>query len=209
MFQNACNSFCHSVLRLGVRLHNWLWTQGSMEIFLETERLRLRSWQPEDAAPFSGMNADPEVMEFFPALLTPVESQQAIDRYQIEIDTKGFGPWVAELRATQVFTGFIGLHEATFESAFTPCIEIGWRLDKPFWGFGLATEGARASLDYGFRKLGLAEIFSFTSVLNTRSENVMKKIGMKKIDEFNHPKVMPGSPLQRHCLYRIDNSGFI
>ncbi len=177
-----------------------------MDYYLETERLRLRTWQPEDLAPFAAMNADAAVMEFFPSLLTTAETEQAVDRYKFEIETKGYGPWVAELKATGAFIGFIGLHEATFESAFTPCVEIGWRLDKPWWGLGLATEGARVCLDYGFSRVGLKEIFSFTSRLNARSENVMIKIGMEKIGEFDHPKVEPGSPLVRHVLYRKKTS---
>ncbi|MBS1977571.1 MAG: GNAT family N-acetyltransferase [Bacteroidetes bacterium] len=170
--------------------------------FLETERLILRDWTEKDFTPFAAMNASPVVMEFFPSVLTADETRSMMDRLQKEIDERGYGLWVAELKDTGAFTGFIGLHEATFVSDFTPCVEIGWRLLPAYWGRGLATEGARACLDFGFSS-GLKEIYSFTSIHNTRSERVMKRIGMVKIGEFDHPRVAEGNWLRRHVLYNL------
>ena len=172
---------------------------------VETERLRLREWRDEDLEPFARMNADPRVMEFFPSLLTPEETAAGMERAREHWARHGFGWWAAELKETGEFIGFLGLAVPGFEAHFTPCVEIGWRLAAEQWGRGLATEGARASLRYGFEELGLKEIVSFTTVSNVRSRRVMEKIGMTRnpADDFEHPGIAEGNPLRRHVLYRI------
>src|SRR5438552_3901183 len=103
------------------------------------------------------------------------------------------------------FAGFVGLSVPRFESHFTPCVEIGWRLAAPYWGRGYATEGARAALAVGFETLGLGEIVSSTVPANLRSRRVMEKIGMARDpdDDFDHPALPEGHRLRRHVLYRI------
>ena len=172
---------------------------------VETERLLLREWREDDFEPFARMCADPRVMEFFPATLTPEETAAGIERGRAHFARHGFGWWAAELKETGAFIGFIGLAVPYFEAHFTPCVEVGWRLAAEYWRRGLATEGARASLRYGFEVLGLAEIVSFTSVANVRSRRVMEKIGMTHdpADDFDHPRIAEGHPLRRHVLYRL------
>ena len=172
---------------------------------LETERLLLREWREDDFEPFARMCADPRVMEFFPATLTREETAAAMERGRAHFAKHGFGWWAAELKETGAFIGFIGLAVPYFEAHFTPCVEVGWRLAAEYWRRGLATEGARASLRYGFEVLGLAEIVSFTSVANVRSRRVMEKIGMTHdpADDFDHPRIAEGHPLRRHVLYRL------
>lgn len=171
---------------------------------IETPRLILRRWKPEDAAPFAAMNADPEVMRHFPSVLTREESDAGITRNNARFDRDGFGFWAAELRATSEFIGFIGLAVPSFEARFTPCVEVGWRLTARFWNQGLATEGARASLRYGFDALRLDEIVAFTTPGNAASRRVMEKCGMTHDprDDFDHPRLAEGHPLCRHVLYR-------
>jgi len=171
---------------------------------LETERLLLREWRDADREPFARMNADPRVMEFFPGTLTPEESNFMIERGRQHFARHGFGWWAAELRATGQFIGFVGLGVPSFEAHFTPCVEIGWRLIPAYWNRGLATEGARESLRYGFEELGLREIVAFTATANTRSRRVMEKLGMRHdpADDFEHPRIAEGHPLRRHVLYR-------
>jgi RimJ/RimL family protein N-acetyltransferase len=103
------------------------------------------------------------------------------------------------------FAGFIGLAIPRFEAHFTPCIEIGWRLDAEHWNRGYATEGARAALEFGFVSLQVDEIVSFTATGNLRSRRVMEKIGMTRSpsDDFDHPALPEGHPLRRHVLYRL------
>jgi len=92
-----------------------------------------------------------------------------------------------------------------FTARFTPCVEIAWRLARDYWGFGYATEAARAARDYGFAHLGFEEIVSFTVAANQRSRNVMERIGMTHVaaDDFEHPLLPPGHPLRHHVLYRL------
>jgi len=172
---------------------------------IETERLLLRRWRNEDSEPFGRMNGDPVVMEHFPALLSKAESDRSIDWIEAHFERHGFGLWAAELRATGAFIGFIGLAIPRFEAPFTPCVEIGWRLDPANWGRGLATEGAQAVARHAFDVLKLDEVVSFTIPANLRSRRVMEKLGMTHDprDDFNHPNLPPGHPMRRHVLYRL------
>lgn len=174
---------------------------------LRTERLILRRWREEDREPFARMNRDPAVMEFFPALLSREESDALIDRIETRFVDCGFGLSAVELRESGEFVGFIGLSAPPFQAAFTPCVEIGWRLAAQHWGKGLATEGARAVVDYAFGTLKLPEVVSFTSIGNLRSRHVMEKIGMTRdpTEDFDHPSLPEGHALQRHVLYRLKN----
>jgi 3-dehydroquinate dehydratase/shikimate dehydrogenase len=168
---------------------------------IETKRLGLRNWIDTDIPMFIEMNKDSRVMEYFPKLFTEEETIAMTERIKQHMTEKDFGFWAVEVKETNEFAGFVGLSVPRFEADFTPCVEIGWRLAYKHWGKGYAEEAARACLDYGFNKLGLKEIVSFTSVLNTRSMNVMKKIGMKYVKEFDHPNVELGHKLRRHVLY--------
>lgn len=170
----------------------------------QTERLLLRQWREQDRAPFALMNADPQVMEFFPALLSRAESDAGIDRQIAHIEKYGWGFWALERREDRRFMGFVGIKHVTGEMPFAPAVEIGWRLAPPFWGRGYATEAARASLGVAFAKLGLDEVVSFAVVANLRSRAVMEKLGMKEdANTFLHPMLPAGHPLQEHCLYRL------
>jgi ribosomal-protein-alanine N-acetyltransferase len=177
-------------------------------ITLSTPRLTLRPWRDADVDAFAAMFQDPKVMEF----LMPVADRATVDamvgRIRKHFDTHGYGWWAAELKATGAFIGFIGLVHIPFEAHFTPAVEVGWRLASAHWGQGYATEGARASLDCGFARLGLAEIVSITVPANRRSWRVMQRIGMRRdpAGDFDHPRLAQGDPLRRHLLYRIDRA---
>ena len=168
-----------------------------------TPRLRFRLWQEDDLEAFAAQNADPRVMEFFPAPWTFEESRAAMDRVRAHQAEHGFGIWLMELRESGRFAGSMGLKTVPAEFPFSPAVEIGWRLDPDLWGQGLATEGARACLEHGFGPLGLGEIVSFTAVLNKRSERVMQRLGMECCGQFDHPAIAPGHPLRPHVLYRM------
>ena len=172
---------------------------------LVTERLVLRPWRPADRAPFAALNADPAVMEHFPAPLTREESDAMIARAEAHLDQHGFGPWAVEVRGGAPVIGFVGLVVPRFTAHFTPCVEIGWRLARAHWGHGYATEAARAALAFGFGTVGLAEIVSFTVPANVRSIAVMERLGMTRdpAGDFEHPNLPEGHPLRRHVLYRI------
>lgn len=171
---------------------------------LRTERLLLRRWLPSDREPFAAMNADPEVMEFFPSVLTREQSEAAADWIAAHFTQHGFGLWAVEIPGVAPFAGFVGLAVPFFEAPFTPCVEIGWRLAEPYWGHGYATEAARAALAFAFEEMHLPEVVSFTVPANVRSRRVMEKLGMTHDprDDFDHPVVAAGHPLRRHVLYR-------
>lgn len=149
------------------------------------------------------MNADPEVREFFPTVLTRDESAASMTRFQADLETRGYGWWALEVRATGEFVGFTGLDPVDDGLPFTG-IEIGWRLARSAWGHGYASEAARAVLSYGFDALDLPEILAITAVGNVRSQAVMRRIGMTRdpADDFDDPGV-PEGPLRRSVLFRI------
>lgn len=177
-----------------------------MTPILETERLVLRRWRASDREPFRAINADPRVMEYFPALLTAEESDQAIARIEQHFADHGFGLYAAELRETDAMVGYIGLAIPRFDAPFMPAVEIGWRLASEVWGRGLATEGAHAVVQHAFDDLRLSSVVSFTVPANHRSRRVMEKIGMahNAHADFDHPAIPKGHPLRRHVLYRLD-----
>lgn len=170
----------------------------------ETGRLVLRQWLNSDRKPFAALNADGRVMRYFPKRLTRSKSDEMASRCEALIAERGWGFWAVEFKQDRQFIGFIGLHVPANELPFSPCVEIGWRLAFQYWGMGLATEGARAALQIGFEKLGLAEIVSFTAIRNHRSRAVMHRLGMQEEAEtFEHPHVPVDSNLREHCLYRL------
>jgi len=173
-------------------------------VFIETLRLLLREWKESDHEPYIALNADKDVMEFFPSVLSAEESVAQAGRITAHLEKYGFTFFAVERKDNSQFIGFTGLAHARFQSDFTPCVEIGWRLSKTNWGHGFATEAATACLAYGFQKLGLDAIYSFTSIHNKRSEEVMKRIGMVHAGEFDHPLVDEGSSIRRHVLYKLE-----
>jgi RimJ/RimL family protein N-acetyltransferase len=177
---------------------------------LRTSRLVLRRWRDDDRELFAALNADPVVMEHFPARLGRAESDAFVDRIQSGLEERGWGLWAVEVPGAAAFVGFVGLNPATFDAPFTPAVEVGWRLAREHWGNGYATEGARAALDFGFGTLALDEIVSFTTHGNARSRRVMERLGMRRdpADDFDNPNVPSGDPLRPHVLYRLERSSW-
>jgi RimJ/RimL family protein N-acetyltransferase len=169
-------------------------------------RLILRGWREDDLEPFAELNADPEVMEHFPAPLTRGESDALAGRIVAGLAEHGFGLWAVEVAGTGEFIGFTGLALQTFQARFTPAVEVGWRLRRSAWGHGYATEAATASLDHAFGPAGLDQVVSMTATANLRSQAVMRRLGMTRdpADDFDHPRIDEGSPLRRHVLFRLD-----
>ena len=172
---------------------------------LKTERLLLRRWRPSDQEPFARLNADPVVMQYFVGTLSREDSDELVDQIEKHFEEHAFGLWAIEVPGVAPFVGFVGLSVPSFEAHFMPAVEVGWRLDRPHWGHGYATEAARASLTDGFDRVGLTEIVSFTTPINLPSIAVMERLGMTRDpnDDFDHPGVPKGHPLRRHVLYRI------
>ncbi len=171
---------------------------------LQTDRLILRPWKEEDFIPFAQLCADTDVMEYFPHLLTFAESKSMGVRINSLIQERGWGFWAVEIPEQSTFIGFVGLHIPKDNLPFSPCVEIGWRLAKEYWGQGYATEAAKESLKYAFTKLNINEVVSFTSLVNRRSQAVMEKIGMFNTgNNFMHPDIELGHKLCEHVLFKI------
>jgi RimJ/RimL family protein N-acetyltransferase len=170
-----------------------------------TERLLLRRWSEEDREPFRRMNADPRVMEYFQSTLAAEMTDALMERNARHFEEHGFGLWAAELRTDRSFVGFVGLATVSADLPFAPAVEIGWRLAASCWGKGLATEGAKAVVQYAFEEAGLEGLVSYTAAANLRSRRVMEKVGMvhSPEDDFEHPRIAEGHWLRPHVLYRL------
>ncbi|HZR16621.1 MAG TPA: GNAT family N-acetyltransferase [Verrucomicrobiae bacterium] len=166
------------------------------------EQIVLRQWQDSDLEPYAVMNSDPEVMRYFPRPLTREESAASLGRLRRSIDERGWGLWVVAVDGQ--FAGFTGLAVPLFEASFTPCVEVGWRLRREYWGRNIAYRAARQALDHGFRVLELQEIVSFTAATNLRSRRLMERLGFthSPAEDFDHPSIAPGHDLRRHVFYR-------
>ena len=168
-----------------------------------SERLGFRNWKHEDLVEFSKLNSDEEVMEHFPNTLSEKEVKELIKKLNNHFTKNGFTYYATELLATTEFIGMIGLAYQEYHTAFTPAVDIGWRLKKSAWGKGYATEGAKRCLQYAFQELGISKIISVCTIKNQKSENVMKKIGMTKVGIFNHPNLANFPAYQKHFCYEI------
>lgn len=177
---------------------------------LQTERLRLRAWRSEDLAAFAELNADEQVTEHLLGPLTRAQSDALAGRITEHLHREGFGLWAVEAPGVAAFVGMVGLSIPSYAAPFTPCVEVGWRLARAYWGCGFATEAARAALTFGFDTAGLSEIVALTVPGNTRSRAVMARLGMTRTasDDFDHPLVPAGHRLERHVLYRLSRDAW-
>lgn len=172
---------------------------------LRTERLLLRRWRRSDRVPFAALNADPEVTRFLATPLDRAASDALIDTIERRWRDDGFAQFAVERLDDGTFLGFIGF--ARLPWAPDPVPEIGWRLARPAWGQGYATEGAREAMRYAFADLLVPELVSYTTVANEPSRRVMAKLGMERTNpaapyDFLHPRLPEGHPLRPHVTYR-------
>lgn len=172
---------------------------------LQTPRLVLRQWRDDDLDAYAALNANPEVMEHYPSVLSRADSEVSARRIREGLAMRPFGLWAVEAPGAAPFVGYVGLAEPGFAAHFTPCIEIGWRLARDHWGKGYAIEAASAVCEYAFGPLGLTELVSFTVPANWRSRRVMESLGMRRTEaeDFQHPSLPAGHRLQLHVLYRM------
>ncbi|WP_370979525.1 GNAT family N-acetyltransferase [Agaribacterium sp. ZY112] len=173
---------------------------------LKTKRLLLRQWQDSDLEPLAKINADPDVMAYYPSVQNAEQSTAMAHYFRDLIAQQGWGFWAVERLSDAQFIGFIGLNSPQYKLPVTPCVEIGWRLARTAWGQGYATEGAKAALNYAFDVLKLEQVYSFTSVANKRSRAVMERLAMHNENcNFEHPIIAKGHSLREHVLYKISN----
>jgi RimJ/RimL family protein N-acetyltransferase len=165
-------------------------------------RLGFRTWTLADLPAMAAINADPEVMTYFPGVQSEEDTLAFIGRMQAQYGAKGFCYFAVERLDNGAFIGFTGLAVPGFAADFMPCIDIGWRLARKEWGQGFATEAATCCLDFAFEHLGINEVYAMAPAVNTRSEQVMKNIGMDKVKDFIHPLLFRYEGLRQCVLYR-------
>ena len=175
---------------------------------IHTERLVMRRWRESDRDPYATLNADPEVMRYFPATLDRAASDASVDRIEGLFARQGFGLWALEVADTAEFIGFTGLNPMPEGVPGAGDMEVGWRLARHAWHHGYATEAAAAAaVDVAFTGAGLDQVWSMTSVLNRPSQAVMLRLGMTPYELFDHPALEVGHPLRRHIAYRLQRPG--
>jgi ribosomal-protein-alanine N-acetyltransferase len=175
---------------------------------LRTGRLLLRRWVPADLAAYADINANPRARRWYPGLEDRATSDASVRHFADHHARLGYTFWAVEVlesaRGTSPFIGSTGLITPSFTPPFDhtdPIVEIGWRLHPDWWGLGLATEAARACLEYGFTTLGLTEILAYTVPPNLASQAVMQRLGMSYDGVFEHPNAR-GAWWGPHVLYR-------
>jgi RimJ/RimL family protein N-acetyltransferase len=171
----------------------------------KSARLGFRNWIASDIPLMVEISGDAEVMMHFPAVATPKQTKEFIERMQVMFSEKGYCYFAVDHLNDNTLIGFIGLYDQDYEVEFAPCIDIGWRLAKKYWGKGFATEGAKRCLAYAFKELGLANIKATAPLVNKGSISVMEKIGMAKQLQFKHPKLLANQRLVNCVCYEIKN----
>jgi RimJ/RimL family protein N-acetyltransferase len=144
------------------------------------------------------------VMQFFPAAATPQQTKDFIERMKILCNEKGYCYFAVDLLKTNEFIGFIGLNDITYKTSFSPATDIGWRLAEKYWRKGYATEGALACLNYAKSTLKIDRLISTAPAINKPSISVMQKIGMVKLTEFKHPRLLGHTALENCVCYEIE-----
>ena len=178
------------------------------QYIFKSERLGFRNWSKNDLSEFAKINADVKVMEHFPKPLSEKETAEFIKRLLRHYEKHGFNYFATEILESGELIGFIGLAFQDYKSDYTPAVDIGWRLKKSAWSKGFATEGAKRCLEFAFNELNLKKIISTCTKNNYRSEKVMQKIGMRKLGEFNHPKLKGYPELEKCVCYGIGKEEF-
>lgn len=166
-------------------------------------RLGFRTWKDADLGVLRAMNSDEAVMRYFPNTNNEEQDRNLLSKLQDRYTKHGYTYYAVEALENQDCIGFIGISYQTFDSPFTPCIDIGWRLLQRHWGKGYATEGAKRVLLFATLELGLTEIYAFAPAINTPSINVMKKIGMSYHDTFEFSLLNESPELKDCVVYKI------
>lgn len=178
--------------------YDWAMTWTGTTV-LTTPRLTLRCFRGDDLAPYSALNADPDVVEHLGGVAFTPEYTEEIAAWANGLyQREGIGLLGVERTEDGAFLGMCGLHHL---DAFPDDIEVAWRLAREHWGNGYATEAASAWLDYGFTVKGLPRIISITEPVNTRSLAVMKRLGMT----FDHEARITEEGMEFHVVvYSIE-----
>jgi RimJ/RimL family protein N-acetyltransferase len=172
---------------------------------IETERLILRRWREADIVPYAAMMADPAVADWLGGVQTAEKAKASLARREAVFEAFGLGMWAVERRRDAVFLGAVGLDPVEDDMPFAPGVEAAWRMARHAWGAGYATEAARAAINDGFARCGLAEILAVTARTNLRSQALMRRLGFtpQPWRDFDHVRLAPDDPLRPHVVYAL------
>ncbi len=169
-------------------------------MIIDTQRLRLRHWRESDRENFSAMNADPEVVADLGGPINARASDAKFDRYCAHWERHGFGRWLVETRSGE-FLGYSGVMASHGDHPLGAHYEMGWRLVRPAWGKGYATEASRAALDDAFARLNLTEILAYTAPDNLRSQAVMAHLGLTRDPARDFTLMQDGAEVWRGLVW--------
>lgn len=157
---------------------------------LRTKRLHLRPWRDSDLEPLLEINSHPDVHEFLSRIPDRAATAELIASARRHWDEHRFGFFALEPLSGPLageLIGFCGVHHPTFIPAVADRTELGYRLARPAWGHGFATEAALACRDDAFYRVGLPELIALIDPANTRSARVAEKVGMTPGDPVRNP----------------------
>lgn len=160
-----------------------------MKIFAETERLILREIVQEDLESMFELDSDPEVHRFLGNHIVTdrKETERIIAFVRQQYLENGFGRWAMAEKSTSRFIGWCGLKRVKETvNNHSDYVDLGYRILRPYWGKGFATESAQASLNYGFETLHLDEIFAAAQTGNLASNKILTKTGFRLIETFHY-----------------------
>ena len=177
-----------------------------METFnLETERLLIRNLSNKDSQGVFEMDSDPEVQKYLgnQPIKTISEATDYIEKAQKEYKKYSAGRWAVIEKETGDFIGWCGLKFISTEiNSKSDYYDLGYRFIKKYWGKGYATESALACLKYGFEELNQQEIFAMVELDHIASRNILSKLGMKEMNEFEYDKTP-------HIFYKMSKEKWI
>lgn len=160
-----------------------------MEIFTETERLVLREILPTDRFGLFAIDSDPDVNTYLGN--KPVERIEQTDDIIVFIRKQyvdnGIGRWAVIEKNTNTFIGWCGLkYIKELTNNHNNYYDLGYRLNKNYWGKGFATEAAKATLDYAFNIMKLKDVYAIADSQNVASKNIIQKVGLKYVNTFKY-----------------------
>lgn len=152
------------------------------DLYIETPRLILRPFCFEDIEPAYQMNLDAAVSQYTGdgGVVSMAETERRIvEDVMGDYKKYGFGRLAIEWKENQTFIGFAGLKYLEDLKE----VDLGYRLHSEYWGKGIGTEAALASIEFGFLKLNLKRIIAMILPANLKSERVLDKLGMKYLED--------------------------
>lgn len=163
-----------------------------MNLHLETTRFLLRDIEHQDLQGMFALDSDPDVHKYLgnQPIQTMEQAKEAIQYIRNQYEQHGIGRWAIEDKKTGDFIGWAGLKYEKEVLQDRDYYDIGYRLRKPYWGQGIASEVSVAALRYGFETLKLAEIGGGAEVEHAVSNHILQKLGLRFVETFYFDNIL-------------------